>query len=84
MEAKLHLYVGGNVEARLDVAPFIPLRCSPVGKGEGMVKHRLDRAANVEPELCLRLALAPSPPRLIELCKRASICYTSSAYLLSL
>ena len=56
MEAKLHLYVGGNVEARLDVALFISLRCSHAGKGEGMVKHRLDRAANGEPEICLRLA----------------------------
>jgi hypothetical protein len=35
MEATLHLYVGGNVEARLDVAPFIPLRFPHAEEGIG-------------------------------------------------
>jgi hypothetical protein len=62
MEAKLHLYVSGNVEAKLDVTPFIPPRFPHMGEGKGTVKPRLDRAPNVEPELCLRLAPPPGLP----------------------
>ncbi|HXR66225.1 MAG TPA: hypothetical protein VN729_09880 [Ktedonobacteraceae bacterium] len=50
MEARLHLYIGGNVEAKLDhTSP-------PKAAYGGSVEPRLDVAPNVEPEPRLRLA----------------------------
>jgi hypothetical protein len=53
VRARLRLYVGGTVKTRPD-RPSDPPGANPLGR-EGMVKLRLDRAANVEMELCLHL-----------------------------
>ena len=59
-EAKLRLYVGGNVKARLDVALPRFYALAQMGldlaRGRGRAEPRLGSTPNVEPELCLRLA----------------------------
>jgi hypothetical protein len=62
-KAKLRLYIGDNVELRLDIALSLTGE-----RGKSTVKPHLDRAANLEPELCLRLALASALPSSIRYC----------------
>jgi hypothetical protein len=52
MEAKLHLYIEGKVEAKLDLPHPRPILLV----GQGRVELRLDGAPDVEAELCLLLA----------------------------
>jgi hypothetical protein len=56
--ARHRLYIGGIVMARHDDPTVALERC-------GIVEHRLDDAANVEPELCLRLLSQVRRTRLI-------------------